>query len=125
MPDNRLDMLPPAQLSASETSLFIDKKNFDVLVDDGPAAYANHDRVYSTNGVKAMKLSHKLNARSATPLWLFALGLVLSVTGAGLWCHAMTSTSATQASQSFAVTAVLLGVIAVVYAAHELLQRRR
>jgi membrane protein YdbS with pleckstrin-like domain len=68
-----------------------------------------------------MKLSHKLNARSATPLWLFALGLILSLTGAGVWWRAMASTSA----QSFAVTAVLLGVIAVVYAAHEIFQRRR
>ncbi|POR46879.1 hypothetical protein B0G62_12134 [Paraburkholderia eburnea] len=72
-----------------------------------------------------MKLSHKLQTRSAATLWLLAFGLLLSVVGIALWCLGITAASATHASESFAVTAVLLGVISTVYAAHELSQRRR
>lgn len=73
-----------------------------------------------------MKLSHKLHTRTTAPLWLLTIGLVLSTTGVGLFCHALSAAQeSSQSGQSFAVTAVLLGVIAVVYAAHELSQRRR
>jgi hypothetical protein len=72
-----------------------------------------------------MKLSHKLHSRTAAPSWLLAFGLLLSAGGVALWCHASTVTSMETTKQSLAVSAVLLGVISVVYAAHELSQKRR
>jgi hypothetical protein len=72
-----------------------------------------------------MKRSHKLHSQSAAPFWLLSVGLLVSIAGVALWCRAMTATSTGQTNQSLAVSAVLLGVIATVYAAHELSQRRR
>lgn len=72
-----------------------------------------------------MKLSHKLHSRTAAPSRLLAFGLLLSVGGVALWGYALTARSMGTTIQSLAVTAVLLGVISAVYAAHELSQRRR
>jgi len=72
-----------------------------------------------------MKLAHKLHSRTVAPWWAFAFGLLLSVMGVSLWCHASATTQAGQTRQSVAVTAILLGVIAAVYGVHELSQRRR
>lgn len=72
-----------------------------------------------------MKRSHKLHSRTAAPFWLLSAGLLVSIIGVALWCRAMSATATGQTAQSLAVSAVLLGVIATVYAAHELSQRRR
>jgi len=72
-----------------------------------------------------MKLSHKLHSRTAAPLWVLAFGLLFSVIGVSLWCHATAATPAGQTRQSLAVTAILLGVIAAVYGVQRLSQGRR
>ncbi|WP_322048018.1 hypothetical protein [Paraburkholderia sp. J67] len=72
-----------------------------------------------------MKLSHKLQARSTASIWLLVFGLLLSMTGITLWCHGINTPAAEQTGRSFAVTAILIGVISTIYAAHELSQRRR
>lgn len=72
-----------------------------------------------------MKRSHKLHSRTAVPFWLLSGGLLLSIAGVALWCRAMTATLDGQTDQSLAVSALLLGVIATVYGAHELSERRR
>lgn len=72
-----------------------------------------------------MKLSHKLHSRTATPFWLLASGLLLSIAGVTIWCRPVALGPAGETHQSLAVTAILIGVILTVYALHEVSQRRR
>lgn len=70
-----------------------------------------------------MKLSHRLGARNAGPAWGLAFGLVVTLIGVGLWCVAKLSLTAGRFDEPLAVAAVLVGVFAVIYAAHELRHR--
>ncbi|AUT72348.1 hypothetical protein [Paraburkholderia hospita] len=70
-----------------------------------------------------MKLSHKLASHKAGPVWGLAFGLLVTLAGIGLWCNAKLSASTGQFDESLSVAAVLVGVLAAIYALHELRHR--
>jgi uncharacterized membrane protein YedE/YeeE len=70
-----------------------------------------------------MKFKHELTVRQAGPIWGLVFGLLMTLAGVGLWCAGKVSVSAGEHDQSLAVAAVLIGVFAAIYAAHELRHR--
>ena len=70
-----------------------------------------------------MKLSHELISHKVGPAWGLALGLIVAAAGVGLWCDAKLSASAGRLDEPLAVAAVLIGLFAAIYAAHELRRR--
>ena len=70
-----------------------------------------------------MKFSHRLDSHNAGPLWGLAFGLIVTLAGVGLWCDAKLSQAAGRFDEPLAVAAVLVGVFAAIYAAHELRHR--
>lgn len=70
-----------------------------------------------------MKFSHTISSHKAGPVWGIAFGLVVTLAGVGLWCAAKLSSNAGRFDEPMAVAAVLVGVFAAIYAAHELRRR--
>lgn len=70
-----------------------------------------------------MKLSHKMKANAAGPVWGVALGLLLAAVGIGLWYGARLSASGGTLDESLAVASLLIGVFVAIYAGHELRRR--
>jgi hypothetical protein len=70
-----------------------------------------------------MKFSHKLGSQKAGPVWGFAFGSLVTLAGVGLWCNAKLASTAGRFDEPLAVAAVLVGVFAAIYAAHELRHR--
>ena len=70
-----------------------------------------------------MKLSHEVSSRTAGPVWGIALGVLLTAAGIALWCDAALSASGSTVDESLAVASLLVGIFAIIYAAHELRRR--
>jgi divalent metal cation (Fe/Co/Zn/Cd) transporter len=70
-----------------------------------------------------MKLSHKFNSGKAGPVWGVAFGLLVTSAGVGLWYDAQLSVSVGRFNESLSVAAILIGVLVVTYAVHELRHR--
>jgi hypothetical protein len=70
-----------------------------------------------------MKLSHRISANTAGPAWGLAFGLFVSLAGVGLWCDAKMSAFAGSYDEPLGIAAVIIGVFAAIFAAHELRRR--
>jgi hypothetical protein len=70
-----------------------------------------------------MKFKHELTVRQAGPVWGIVFGLLMTLAGIGLWCGALLAASPGRYDESLAIAAIIVGVFAAIYAAHELRHR--
>lgn len=72
-----------------------------------------------------MKMTHRLRSQEPGPMWSVIFGLFLIGIGIGLWCYTKVLRAAGPFDESFAVGALLVGVLSAVYAVRELVHRHR